>query len=124
MAQQKTSVAYYIIKDGRPPNAIIAIHRVYDAAVACFQMLMNAGVESIDMWGIGTNDRGLSITEWVIHSYTRASATEPSVLQQHGVAAIHNEEKIPALRLPIHLETTQPAAADTSAPPKPPAVSQ
>lgn len=98
--QPKTSVTYYIIRDGNPPNAIIAIHRVYDSAVACFQMLMNVGVESINMWGVGTNERGLSIVEWIIHSYTKASAIEPSVLQQHGVASIHNENRIPALRVP------------------------
>ncbi len=116
--QPKTAVTYYIIRDGRPPNAIIAIHRVYDSAVACFQMLMNAGVESIDMWGVGTNDRGLSITEWVLHSYTRSTTPGPGTLHQHGVAGIHNEERIPPLRAPIHSDK------DTSAGSTPPAACQ
>lgn len=111
--QQKYAVIYYIIRSGSGANAIIAIHRVYDSAVACFQMLMDAGLESINMYGVGTNERGLSIVEWVIHSYTKASATEPSVLQQHGVASIHREDRIPALRAPT---TTLDPASDTSVP--------
>ena len=83
-------------------------------------MLMNAGLESIDMWAIGTNERGLSITEWVLHSYKRASDTDPSILQQHGVAGIHKEECIPSLRVP----TKQEPAAGTLAESKSPSASQ
>ena len=94
-------------------NAILAIHRVYDSAVACFQLLMNSNIESIDMWAITTNDRGFKIAEWVIHSYVRATPTEPAVLAQHGVAGIHSEERIAPLRVPDH---KLPAAQDIPAP--------
>jgi hypothetical protein len=92
----RPGITYYIIREGRPPNAIIAIHRVYDASVACFQTLMDRGTESIDMWGVTSNDRGLIITEWIIHSYTR----DVAVLHQHGTAGIHREETIPPMKVP------------------------
>jgi hypothetical protein len=109
--QQRISATYYIIREGKSPNAILAIHRVYDSAVACFQLLMNSGVESIDMWGVGTNDRGFKTVEWVIHSYVRATASDSAVLAQHGVAGIHSEERVPPLRVP-----DQKPTVDTSAP--------
>lgn len=112
--QQRTAVTYYMIREGKPPHTIIAIHRVYDSAVACFQMIMNTGaVEAIDMWGVCTNDRGLKTTEWVIHSYVRETKKDPAVLAQHGAAGIHHEERIAPLRVPAH---TEPSAPNTSAP--------
>ena len=130
-ASQRTAATYYMIRygspcepchnssrseefrEGRSPNAILAIHRVYDSAVACFQLLMNSNIESIDMWAITTNDRGFKIAEWVIHSYVRATKTEPAVLAQHGVAGIHSEERIAPLRVP---DQKLPAAQDTLEP--------
>lgn len=101
--QQRAAVTYYMIREGgKPHHTIIAIHRVYDSAVACFQMIMNTGVvEAIDMWGICVNDRGLKTTEWVIHSYVRATQSEAAVLNQHGAAGIHHEERIKPLRVPV-----------------------
>lgn len=112
---QRTAATYYIIREGKPPNAIIAIHRVYDSAVACFQLLMNTGaVETLDMWGVCMNDRGLKTVEWILHSYVRATPAEPAVLAQHGVAGIHSEERIAPLRVPD--QKLLPAAQDIPEP--------
>jgi hypothetical protein len=98
---QRTAATYYMIRDGKAPNPIIAIHRVYDSAVACFQLLMNTGaIESLEMWGVCVNDRGLKTVEWILHSYVRATPSEPAELNQHGAAGIHHEERIAPLRVP------------------------
>jgi hypothetical protein len=89
-------VTYYIIREGRPPTTILSIHRVYDASVACFQKLMDCGVESIDMWGVTSNERGIVVTEWIIHSYTR----DVAVLHQHAPAGIHREDNIAPMKVP------------------------
>ena len=112
-AVQRTAVTYYIIRDGNPPNTIIAIHRVYDSAVACFQLIIDTcAVEKIDMWGVCVNDRGVKTVEWIIHSYVRATPNDAAVLAQHGVAGIHSEERIAALRVPDQkptVDTSEPA---------------
>jgi hypothetical protein len=111
--QQRTAVTYYIIREGAPKNTIIAIHRVYDAAVACFQQIIDTCVvESLNMWGVCTNDRGVKTVEWIIHSYVRATPSDEAVLAQHGVAGIHSEERIAPLRVPDQkptVDTSEPA---------------
>jgi hypothetical protein len=110
--QQRTAVTYYIMREGAPKNTIIAIHRVYDSAVACFQQIMDTcAVETMDMWGVCTNNRGIKTVEWIIHSYVRATPRDGAVLAQHGVAGIHAEEKVAPLRVP-----DQKSTADTSEP--------
>jgi hypothetical protein len=75
---------------------------VYDSAVACFQLIMNTcAIETMDMWAISTNDRGVKTVEWIIHSYVRATQRDAAVLNQHGVAGIHNEKKITPLKIPV-----------------------
>jgi hypothetical protein len=100
-AAHKNAVTYYIIREKAPKSTIIAIHRVYDAAVACFQQIMNTcAIDTMDMWGVCTNDRGIKTVEWLIHSYVRATQRDAAVLNQHGVAGIHAEEKVAPLRVP------------------------
>lgn len=112
-AAHRNAVTYYIMREGAPKNTIIAIHRVYDAAVACFQQIMDTcAVESMNMWGVCTNDRGVKTVEWIIHSYVRATPSDEAVLAQHGVAGIYSEERIAPLRVPDQkptLDTSEPA---------------
>jgi hypothetical protein len=118
--QQRAAVTYYMIREGKPPHTIIAIHRVYDSAVACFQMIMNTGaVEAIDMWGVCTNDRGLKTTEWVIHSYVREKPDHAAELNQHGAAGVRHEERIAPLRVPAHTELPTPNTLVLSIQPDP-----
>lgn len=96
--------SYYIIRDGRTPNTIIVIQRVYDSALACFQTLINNRVEAIDLYRVGTNGCGLVIEEKKLHSYNRVDA----VLCQHATAGVHHESNIAPLTLPtntgIHID--------------------
>lgn len=89
-------IRYYTIREGRPPNNTIAIHRVYDSIIACFQEFINAGIESMDVWAIATNSRGSVVNEWLVYSYTRDSKT----LHKATAAAIHNEHLVPPPRVP------------------------
>lgn len=89
-------VKYYTIREGRPPNNTIAIHRVYDSIVACFQEFINAGIESMDVWAITTNSRGSVVNEWLVYSYTRDSKT----LHKASDAGTHNEHLVTPPHIP------------------------
>jgi len=67
------STANYVICDSR--NSIIAIHRIYDSAVACFDKIAHSGKhkDMIYMISVRTNGQGLA-------EYTTLVKTYPDIL--------------------------------------------
>lgn len=76
---------YFIIRDATDEGHIIAIHRVWDSANACFSTLIKNGnfTRYMEMVGVCTDQYGLTTKEILIYTYSKAS----EILVRHYVAS-------------------------------------
>jgi len=65
---------YYVICDSN--QSIIAIHRVYDSAVACYDHFVKHGTKGISIVAFGTNQYGIVMSEMVVKT-TKPKLTAP-----------------------------------------------
>ena len=56
---------YYVICDNN--QSIIAIHRVYDSAVACYEHFAKQGF-SVNIVAFGTNQYGIVVSEMIVNT--------------------------------------------------------
>lgn len=64
---------YYIIRDSKTPNNVLAIHKVFDAAQAWFMNAVqnDAFKGTLDMICIEVDDRGAKQTEVLLFTYEK-----------------------------------------------------
>lgn len=71
---RKATQAYYIIYD-KPPDErrTLAIHRVYDSAISCFNRIVKSGdyTRVLQIWRICTNEFGFAVAEEPLYTYSK-----------------------------------------------------
>ena len=75
-------VTYYVVREVGGAMRDFAIHRVFDAAVACLQKVIRRfeTETGFDLFGMSTDEYGIVSLEWLIYSYRRGE----NVIQCHG----------------------------------------
>lgn len=71
------SNAYYLIRDAKEDNHVIAVHRIYDSAIACFQnIIMEDTFErAVDILQITVDTFGRVKSERLLYSYSKVNKT-------------------------------------------------
>ena len=69
------STTNYVICDSR--NSIIAIHRIYDSAITCFDKIAHSGKHKDIIYMISVRTNGQGVAE-----YTTLVKTYPDILHQ------------------------------------------
>ena len=71
---RRATQVHYILYD-RPPDErrIIAIHRVYESAVTCFERLVKSGdyTRVLQFWRVCTNEFGFAVKEEPLYTYSK-----------------------------------------------------
>lgn len=64
---------YYIIRDALDANHVIAIHKIYDSAIACFNRFIRLECfhRYIDMVRVGVDEFGCVAGEMLMYSYSK-----------------------------------------------------
>jgi hypothetical protein len=97
---RRATQAYYIIYD-KPPDErrILAIHRVFESAEACFGKLMNSGdyTRVVQLWQVQTNEFGFTIKEVPLYTYSKQMNLLINHAQQTDVSGC----RPPPIRVPV-----------------------
>jgi hypothetical protein len=78
---------YYLIRDAKEINHVVAIHMVYDSAMACFQRIVNGGnfERFLDMYRVTVDEWGDVRHEYLMYSFARHNRTLVNHMTIHSV---------------------------------------
>ena len=78
---------YYIVRDAKEENHVIAIHMIYDSAMACFQRIARGGAfeRYVDLFRVTVNDWGEVTQELLMYSFAKHNQTLVNYMVLHTV---------------------------------------
>lgn len=81
------SKTYYLIRDAKEANHVVAIHMIYDSAMACFQRIVNSGdfERYLDMYRVTVNEWGNVGQEYLMYSFAKHNRTLVNHMTIHAV---------------------------------------